>query len=185
MDLDRQIFYLINGTTHFPWLDFLMLFISQTVVPLAALFFLILFIQALRGKKDFRETVFLFATFSLGYLFNSYFLKNAFGRLRPSSSLVDTVLVGRPEMDFSFPSGHSFIIALLCVLVARKKDSLMIFFIPLTLLVGVSRIYLGAHFPSDVLVGLGLGFIYGLFINSVIDKFIEHKIFKILKFHLE
>lgn len=185
MDLDSRIFYLINGGVHYPWLDFVMLLVSQIVAPLALLFFLVLFVQALRGKKDFREVVFLFVVFSLGFIINSIILKHAFARLRPGFSLTDVILVGRPEMDFSFPSGHSFLIALTSVLVARKKDSLLVFFIPFTLLVGLSRIYLGAHFPSDVLVGLGLGFLYGLFINSIVDRFIEHKIFKILKFHLE
>lgn len=185
MDLDVLIFRLINGMDHLPWLDVSMLAVSRLVVPLSVLFFIILFFLALRGKKDFREVVFLFLAFALGWTVNSVVLKDTFARPRPEFSLNNVIIVGKHETDFSFPSGHAFTIALLALLVARKKDSLMIFFIPFTLLVGLSRIYLGAHYPSDVLVGLGLGFLYGLVINGVVDKFIEHPVFKILKFHIE
>jgi len=185
MDLDVQLFYLINHATHTRWLDTFMLLVSQMVLPLSIIFFLVLAALALRGKKDFREVVFLGLAFGLGLLVNSVLLKDAFARPRPDQNLSGVIIVGQPNDDYSFPSGHSFTIALLAVLVARKKDILMAFFIPFALLTGLSRIYLGVHYPSDVLVGLGLGFLYGLIINGVVDEFIEHPVFKILKFHLE
>lgn len=185
MDLDSRLFYLFNHFAHTPALDTFMLGASSLVFPLSALFFLALAGLSFRGKKDFREVTFLMLAFGLGYLINSIILKDVFARPRPDLSLSQVILVGKPETDFSFPSGHSFVAALLAVLTARKKDSLLAFFVPFTLLTGISRIYLGAHYPSDVLVGLGLGFLYGLTVNSVVDKFIEHRIFKILKFHME
>lgn len=185
MDLDVLIFRYINGVNHLPWLDISLLTVSRLVMLLAVLFFVVLFILALKKEKDFREVAFLGLAFGLGLLVNSVVLKDVFARPRPEFSLNNVIIVGKPETDFSFPSGHAFTIALLSVLVARKKYVLTLFFIPFTLLVGISRIYLGVHYPSDVLVGLGLGFLYGLVINGVVDKFIEHPVFKILKFHIE
>lgn len=94
----------------------------------------------------------------------STLFKLFFARERPS--------VIAPELlpsTFSFPSGHSILAAavyltlgaLLARVVprARTRTFILAMAIVLTLLIGVSRIYLGVHYPSDVLAGwtLGLG----------------------------
>lgn len=185
MDWDLKIFLLVNGQVHTYAYDTLMLWLSRSVLFLAVLFFLILFYKAFVGVKDFRETVFLALAVGLGVLLVDFLLKDLAARPRPFVAIPQTILIGGQPSDFSFPSFHSFLIALLSVLAARKSDKLLLLFLPLSFLVGFSRIYMGLHYPSDVLVGLGLGFLYGLLINVFIDRFLEHKIFKILKFHVE
>jgi len=185
MDLDLTLLYFINHLPHPGALDLLMLFVSKLVTPLWVGFVAVLFILAFKGKKDFREVVFLVLAFGLGFLILVIGGKEIFARPRPFMVLEKVILVDKTETDFSFPSGHAFSIALLLVLISRKKDKLMTFFIPATLLVGFSRVYLGVHYPSDVFVGLGLGFLYGLGVNAVVDSWTQHKIFKILKFHIE
>lgn len=185
MDLDLKLFLLINQLPHSRILDSVMLLISRGVPYLILAFFLILIYLAFISLRDFREVFFLFFAFLIGFLLVGPGLKDFVARPRPSHAVSQVVLVEEAETDYSFPSVHSFLIALLAVLVARKKDRLLSFFLPLSFLVGFSRIYLGVHYPSDVLVGLGLGFLYGLLINFVIDRFLEHRIFNILKFHVE
>ncbi len=185
MDLDRQLFLTINQLPHNPLWDFLMLGLSRSVLPLVVLFFLTFAFLTFLRLKDLREAVFLFLAFGVGFLLLAGGLKGVFARGRPYLTVPGTIVVDKTETGYSFPSGHSFSVALLSTLVARKKDKLLFFFIPFSLLVGLSRIYLGVHFPADVAVGLALGFLYGLFLNAIVDRFIEHKIFKILKFHLD
>ena len=185
MDLDLTLLYFINHLPHPAALDLLMLLVSKLVTPLWVGFVAVLFILAFKGKKDFREVVFLGLSFALGFLVLVSAGKEIFARPRPFVILEKLIVVDKTEKDFSFPSGHAFSIALLSVLIARKKDRWLVFFIPVTVLVGFSRVYLGVHYPSDVLVGLGLGFLYGLGINGVVDHWTEHKIFTILKFYLE
>ncbi len=64
--------------------------------------------------------------------------------------------------DYSFPSGHTSasFAAALAIFMWRKKEG--IFAIVLAALIGISRLYLTVHYPSDVLVSLILGSIYGI-----------------------
>jgi undecaprenyl-diphosphatase len=97
-----------------------------------------------------------------GALLLSSLLKSVFGRPRP-----DLV----PQLSYvassSFPSGHSMLSAVvyltLGALLARFQPALVLkahvlaWAILLTLLVGVSRVYMGVHWPSDVLAGWAAG----------------------------
>lgn len=106
------------------------------------------------------------------------YLKMGYDRPRPD--LVEhAVLV----TNKSFPSGHSMMAALvyltLGIVLARtqKRGSMRVFIIAIsiliTLLVGLSRLYLGVHWPTDVLAGWMLGatwaLIFGFFAQMVDD----------------
>ncbi|RVW06424.1 phosphatase PAP2 family protein [Rhodococcus spongiicola] len=100
-------------------------------------------------------------------------LKLLFGRMRPPAS---ARLV---ELDtYSFPSGHAMMTAILaCVLgavVVRfvtpgvRRISLLVLLACYTLAVGASRVYLGAHWLTDVLAGWAFGVVWaGLWIWAV------------------
>jgi undecaprenyl-diphosphatase len=95
-------------------------------------------------------------------------LKRAFGRVRPWVALGLPPPVGSPT-DFSFPSGHaagSFCVAVFALIalyahgVVRMRPLAIAGAIAglfLAASVALSRVYLGAHFPSDVLAGAAIG----------------------------
>jgi undecaprenyl-diphosphatase len=93
-------------------------------------------------------------------------LKTLFGRARPEA-FFDQYPV--PE-SFSFPSGHALFAACffggLAVLASHRLNSrvaeivVWLICLSLILLIGVSRIYLGVHYPTDVLGGFAVGVVW-------------------------
>ncbi len=112
----------------------------------------------LRGRRW--EASYL-ATCALGAATSGTLLKLFFQRERPDAAL--RYIVGPPE-SFSFPSGHTFgtagVVGALVMLVVAMRLRLAIRIVAgvvgLSLMLGVaaSRVYLGVHYPSDVLGGL-------------------------------
>lgn len=84
----------------------------------------------------------------------------------------------RPETatGYSFPSGHTQTFATWSNTLAGhfKRAWWCILAIVLTLLVAFSRLYLGAHYPSDVIVGVGLGFLFA-YAGGVLYEKIKNK----------
>jgi membrane-associated phospholipid phosphatase len=116
-------------------------------------------VLALIARRRLTEVAFLVASAAVAGLLNQG-VKVAIGRPRPSPALVT---VTRRLTDQSFPSGHvmfyvSFF-GFLFFLAYREpgrsaiKAGVMILASVAILLVGASRVYLGAHWPSDVLGG--------------------------------
>ncbi len=88
-------------------------------------------------------------------LVNNMILKNLVARTRPYEVIEGlTYIVMRPT-DFSFPSGHagcSFAVA--CIMFRRLPRRYGIPALVLAILISLSRLYVGVHYPSDVLFGV-------------------------------
>jgi undecaprenyl-diphosphatase len=117
-------------------------------------------------RKQYRTLILLLAATISGTIL-SVLLKDLFARSRPPFASRELYIV-----TSSFPSGHSMISAVvyltLGALLARTSDQYRykIYFISvaavITGLIGFSRIYLGVHYPTDVLAGWGFGLIWAL-----------------------
>jgi undecaprenyl-diphosphatase len=84
-------------------------------------------------------------------------IKKKYPRLRPYLVLPQTKIGKNPLTDHSFPSGHTTAIFSITVPIIMAMPVLSIGLIPLALIVGLSRIYNGLHYPSDCLVGCFIG----------------------------
>ncbi len=117
-------------------------------------------------QRKNRSAVFLIAAVATG-LALSFLLKSGFDRPRP-----DLVPHESYVYTASFPSGHAMMSAVtyltLGMLLARHqprrrlKAYLILLALVITVAVGLSRIYLGVHWPTDVLAGWSLGACWAL-----------------------
>lgn len=113
----------------------------------------VVFLMALVLRRRFRDSLF-FGIAVIGSAVLNIAAKTYFARMRP-----DLWLSIKPETTYSFPSGHAMgsttlgmAVILLCW-PTRWRWPVMIASLAFVLLVGVSRVYLGVHYPSDILAG--------------------------------
>jgi undecaprenyl-diphosphatase len=129
-------------------------------------------------RKKYALLVLLIAAVSGGVLL-SLLLKNIFDRPRPEYAGSLTYI-----MTSSFPSGHSMLSAVtyltLGVMLAsnHRQRRLKIYFLTLavllTVLTGLSRVYLGVHYPTDVLAGWMAGLVWAVFC-WLVAAFLQNK----------
>lgn len=104
-------------------------------------------------------------------LVNNILLKNLVARIRPYEVLENlTILIPKPG-EYSFPSGHSgSSFAVACVMFRQLPKRYGIPALILAALIGLSRLYVGVHYPSDVLFGAIDGIAIGLAAEAIVEK---------------
>lgn len=91
-----------------------------------------------------------------------HFIKKWYPRKRPYIILENTFFPSNPLQDHSFPSGHTTAIFSLVLPFILFMPVLSAALLPLAGMVAVSRVYLGLHYPTDILVGALLGTTAGI-----------------------
>ncbi|MCL5105075.1 MAG: phosphatase PAP2 family protein [Armatimonadetes bacterium] len=161
---DACLFYLINSGLGHPWLDQAMLAASLPGVGVAQSGFslaLMLLGWRLRRTNWLHAGYAGIVAFALSGAGVQVF-KHIWGRPRPVLTMFDVRIVGEPLFVHSFPSGHTmtaFAVAFACSAVVPRFRFILI---PLAFATGLSRVYIGAHFPLDVAYGALVGTLIGI-----------------------
>lgn len=160
LNLDYVLFRAINLKTQPVWLDFLMLVVSSHTMWICLAFGVVIFSLWKRRLQFLKSLAFIALAIAVSDLVTFQLLKPAFSRPRPCHQQIEFRLVQAScGGDWGFPSNHaanSGAVSIAVFLLYRKR---WLTFLALSsaALVSFSRIYLGVHFPGDVLVGFAVG----------------------------
>jgi len=168
--LDAWAFLFFNVRGRRPlWLDRIMLAFTQvgngfTTLAIAVFLFLI--------NESYLASELILGTLTLWLLVE--LVKFLIHRSRPFIKLVKARIVGFRPAGRSFPSGHTSQAFFMATLLAQHlHPSVWIVFLlyATALLVGLTRMYVGAHYPRDVLAGAILGTAWGL-LGVIVDGYV-------------
>ena len=143
-------------------------FTAVTTLGNAGIIWIFLTVLLLAQKKTRRIGWMCLLALAGSLVINNMILKNLVARPRPYEMVEGLMpLIARPS-DYSFPSGHtgsSFAAA--AVLYGQLPKKWGIAALVLAVLMGISRLYLGVHYPSDVLAGALIGSVIGLAVQRL------------------
>lgn len=97
-------------------------------------------------------------------------VKAYFRRKRPFIAIVEAIVIGKKPGTGSFPSGHSAVAFTGAWLLGRIFPRQRALLYGIAGLVGFSRVYLGDHYPGDVLTGSALGIAFAAVIQRVLRR---------------
>lgn len=168
MQLDGNILLFLQDTVRNGVLT--PIFTVLTRLGDAGVIWIIISVCLLFNRRTRMVGVMGLAALAMSFLINNLALKNLFARRRPFDVVEGLVpLIERPT-DYSFPSGHtaaSFAAAEIFLEKLPKR-----FGIPamvLAVLIAFSRLYLGVHYPSDIIGGIAGGTLAGFAAENIVN----------------
>ena len=182
---DRRIFLSINNGWQNPALDILMPYFTL-IGEIWVMAIFIVPILYFHDKKNFYRHLALFAGALIFTGLMGRIIKYLVDRPRPLKEMASLIqahqiyihVLGKELREYSFPSGHTlsaFTAASYLSLVLKRWSPL---FFSIALLTGLSRIYVGAHFPLDVLGGMLIGIAVTIPFCLLADKFVFRALFR-------
>ncbi len=133
--------------------------------------FLVILVYLLK-KKDFKPVVFKIFTgiFLAGFL--NYIIAETIQRIRPFALYEKITQFSRffsiSPSDFSFPSDHTAIAFVIAFLVYYEWKNFGKVLILIASLIGLSRVFIGVHFLTDILAGIGVAFLVSFVVNKIL-----------------
>lgn len=178
LEIDKELFLLINGF-HNSFMDFIMFWLSEKFIWIPLYLFLVFLIYRQYKIKTLIILLFTLILITLSDQISVHLFKNVFQRLRPchNEEIKDLVHIvnGKCGGQFGFVSSHAantFAVSVFLIkLIGKKYKYFSILILLWAFLISYSRIYLGVHYPGDIVFGALLGSILALFIYRVIVQF--------------
>jgi len=176
--VDRKLFFFVNNGMSNSFLDTLMPYLRESTLWVPLYLFMLVFAAVNFGKRGWLWMLFVICTAALCDLVSSHLIKDHIFRLRPCQNpdFADRIhiLVNYCPRSSSFTSSHAanhFGLAMFMVATLKPYTSRWInLFFAWAAIIAFAQVYVGVHYPFDVLsgglIGCGLGYIIAVFFNN-------------------
>lgn len=167
----------IQDHLRFAALTPIMIFLSK-IGDKGAIWLLISIIM-LFPKKTRRVGILSILALAISYGITNMFLKNYVERIRPYEVIDGLKCIVAKADDWSFPSGHASASFACAVTIAKNcKKRFGIPALVLAFLISFSRLYVGIHFPTDVICGAVIGTLIAFILYWLFGKKVSNKKFR-------
>lgn len=133
------------------------------------LIWLVITVLLLYKYQDFKQLKNYIIVYLSSFIINDLFIKNIVKRDRPFISNPDIIPLVN-ETSYSFPSGHAASSFVAATFLSLHYPKYRIPLFVLAFLIAVSRVYVGVHYPTDVIAGACLGIAVGYFFYKIFKK---------------
>ncbi len=174
--IDEKIFFFINLTLANHFFDLVMTALTKKenwYLP-GAIIWLFLIIKGGSRGRIFAGLIILAIVFS--DQISSSLLKPLIARFRPCKTLEGFRLLVHCGSKYGFPSSHATNAAAVATIFVYYNRQWAWLWIVLAFLIGFSRVYVGVHYPFDVLAGWLLGSLISITMVTVADKLFRNRI---------
>lgn len=167
--MNEELFYFFyNLANKSEFFDKVIIFFTDTFLYITVVS-VIVFLYFKQGRNFIRDVIFVFLSGGLAWGL-SKFLKETFETSRPFFELRNVYPLIE-ETGYAFPSGHTMPLAAIAFAIFFLNKRAGYVFMFCTLVVGVSRITAGVHYPIDIIGG----FILGALVSFVVNIFYKKK----------
>jgi len=176
-NIDQKLLLFFNGNNS-PFMDAVMYSISSKYIAIPLYLYLIYLLFEKFKKNFWKYLLLVIISVAIADLTSVYAFKEVFQRLRPChnpelSHLIHSVY-GKCGGSFGFVSSHAtnnFALAGIFMLILGEDfKAIQWFLVFWAIIVSFSRVYLGVHYPTDVIGGAALGLIISLWIYVLFKK---------------
>ena len=167
MDWDAGVLMWIRDNLSCGFLDAVMPVISK--ICTADIIWFIAALLMIRDRRTRKAGTVLLLALVISILIANIILKPAVGRIRPYDAL-DVPIIVSPSSEYSFPSGHTGSSAAASAAMLRELPlKIGIPAVILASLIAFSRMYLGVHYPTDIIGGALSGVLISYVSNWIVD----------------
>lgn len=171
--LDKAIFLFVNVQMANPVTDWLMPIITSDMV-LRVLYVIAVVLLFWKGDCRIRRTIALSAvTLLLTDQIAAHLLKGLFERPRPCHTLDEINLLVNCGAGFSMPSAHAANAFGQAIVWGLRARTYLLPLLVVAFLIAISRVFVGVHYPGDVLVGMLVGASVGVAVHYFGSRWVD------------